>query len=186
MSDVPQIITVGHGTTESEEFAALLHQANVVELVDVRTAPGSRRNPQFAKTAMEQWIPEHDIGYRWDKRLGGWRKLAPDSPDTEVRHASFRAYAGHMRSPEFLAGIADLLDLGRAAKGAVAVMCSETVWWRCHRRMIADYLVLARQLPVHNLMPGGKLPAHAPMPAARVAAGPNGPQLIYDVPPDPA
>src|SRR5690625_3553589 len=129
---------------------------------------------------MERWLPEQNIGYRWDKRLGGWRKVAPDSPDTAVRHPSFRAYAGHMRSPEFLAGIADLLDLATNAQGAVAIMCSETVWWRCHRRMIADYLVLACELPVHNLMPGGKLTPDSPMPAARVAPGPTGPELIYD------
>src|SRR5699024_371254 len=124
-------------------------------------------------------------------------------------------YAGHMRTAEFRAGIADLLELAQqvqqqatqqrndegpspepdSAAGApatespnpaVAIMCSETVWWRCHRRMIADYLVLARDIPVHNLMPGGKLPAHSPMPAARLAAGPHGPELIYDVPDDPA
>jgi len=210
-----RIITVGHGTTPATDFAALLHQAGVVELVDVRTAPGSRRNPQFAKSEMERWLPEQNIGYRWDKRLGGWRKVEPDSPDTAVRHSSFRAYAGHMRTAEFRAGITDLLELAQqvqqqatqqrndegpspepdSAAGApatespnpaVAIMCSETVWWRCHRRMIADYLVLARDIPVHNLMPGGKLPAHSPMPAARLAAGPHGPELIYDVPDDPA
>lgn len=183
MSEIPKIVTVGHGTTPAPEFAALLHQASVTELIDVRTAPGSRRNPQFAQAEMQHWLPENKIGYRWEQRLGGWRKVAPDSPDIEIRHPSFRAYAGHMRSSEFLAGIADVLDLAQHISGAVALMCSETVWWRCHRRMIADYLVLVRELPVHNLMPGGKLPAHSPMPAARVTSGPAGPELIYDVPP---
>lgn len=207
MNALARIVTVGHGTTPATDFAALLHQAGVVELVDVRTAPGSRRNPQFAKSEMERWLPEQNIGYRWDKRLGGWRKVEPDSPDTAVRHPSFRAYAGHMRTAEFRAGITDLLELARkvqqqatknaegpspesktteAIPAAVAIMCSETVWWRCHRRMIADYLVFARKIPVRNLMPGGKLPAHSPMPAARVTAGPHGLELIYDVPDDPA
>lgn len=175
----PRIITIGHGTTPQDEFAQLLHQAGVQHLVDVRTAPGSRRNPQFAKDALAQWLPENDIGYRWEQRLGGWRKLAPDSPDIAVRHPSFRAYAGHMRTPEFRAGIADLLALAQQHT-AVAIMCSETVWWRCHRRMIADYLVLIEKIAVLDLLPGtrsgtkhpvAKLTAHPPMPAARVHAG---------------
>lgn len=179
---------MGHGTAPSEQFADLLQQAHISALVDVRTAPGSRRNPQFGKDALAQWLPEHGIDYRWDKRLGGFRKVADDSPDTAVRHPSFRAYAGYMRTEEFLAGITALLDQATRAEKPVAIMCSETVWWRCHRRMIADYLTLARKLNVYNLMPGtkageqiAKLTLHSPMPAARVAETPAGPELIYDV-----
>lgn len=184
----PQIITVGHGTTPSDEFADLLQQAGIETVVDVRTAPGSRRNPQFGKDALAQWLPEHGIDYRWEQRLGGFRKAAADSPDTAIRHPSFRAYAGHMRSEEFLAGITALLNQATETQKPVAIMCSETVWWRCHRRMIADYLTLARGLEVQNLMPGtnagqrvAKLTPHSPMPAARVAETPAGPELIYDV-----
>lgn len=185
----PRVITIGHGTAPESEFAALLHDASVKELVDVRTAPGSRRNPQFAQDNLARWLPENHIGYRWDQRLGGWRKLAPGSPDTAVRHPSFRAYAGHMRTAEFRAGITDLLRLARD-RGTVAVMCSETVWWRCHRRMIADYLALIEKIEVLDLLPGpksgsaqpaAKLRPHPPMPAARVSAGEHGPELIYDV-----
>lgn len=175
------IVTVGHGRATETDFADSLRAAEVKHLVDVRTAPGSRHNPQFKREAMEEWIPAAGFSYRWDKRLGGWRKLSDDSPDVALRHPSFRAYAGHMRSPEFMEAITDLLYPIPVAQtpGRTAVMCSETVWWRCHRRMIADYLTLIHGLKVFHLMPSGKLTQHPPLQEARVVSG-DSPYLVYD------
>ncbi len=153
-------------------------------LVDVRSAPGSRHNPDSAREAMAHWLPEAGIGYQWEPRLGGWRRApkgSGESPDVGLRVESFRSYAGYMRTPEFAAAVDDLLVT--AAAEQVAIMCAETVWWRCHRRMIADYLTLVRGVGVRHLMHDGKLRQHRPIPEARVA----GEVLIYDGPsPEPA
>lgn len=175
------IVTVGHGRATEADFAESLRAADVKHLVDVRTAPGSKHNPQFKREALEDWIPGAGFSYRWDKRLGGWRKLSDDSPDVALRHPSFRAYAGHMRTADFVEAIGDLLHPMPAAPASerTAVMCSETVWWRCHRRMIADYLTLIHGLEVFHLMPSGKLTQHPPLQEARTAGG-DSPYLVYD------
>ncbi|MDR7300204.1 DUF488 domain-containing protein [Haloactinomyces albus] len=171
-----RLLTVGHGTASLEEFAELLGQAGVALVVDVRSAPGSRRNPQFARSELERSLPARGIEYRWDKRLGGFRKLAEDSPDRVWRHRAFRAYAGHMRTAEFRAGIEDLLaGTGEGHPGAV--MCSESVWWRCHRRMIADYARLVHGITVEHLMHDGRLTEHPPLEGARLRE--DG-LLVYD------
>jgi uncharacterized protein (DUF488 family) len=169
-----ELLTVGHGTQSADALAALLAGAGVSALVDVRIAPGSRRNPQFMRAELERWLPAAGIGYRWDKRLGGYRRLAADSPDTALRNESFRAYAGYMRTAEFAAGLADLIAQARQER--TAVMCSETVWWRCHRRLIADHLLLLDGLVPLHLMPGGRLSEHRPTSGVRVADG----TLVYD------
>jgi len=158
-----RVFTFGHGTASQDEIAALLRGAGVELVVDVRTAPGSRRNPHVARRELERWLPEHGIGYRWDKRLGGFRRPPADSPDVFWREEMFRGYAAHMRDPEFLAAVDDLLRESRDQ----AVMCSESVWWRCHRRMVADFLVLARDVPVDHLMHDGRLTPHEPTAGAR-------------------
>jgi uncharacterized protein (DUF488 family) len=160
----PTVRTFGHGTASQEDIAGLLREAGVERLVDVRTAPGSRRNPHVARAALEEWLPESGIEYRWDQRLGGFRRPAPDSPDVFWREPMFRGYAAHMRTPEFAAAIEELL----AYDGVQTVMCSESVWWRCHRRLIADFLVLARNVPVEHLMHDGRLTPHEPAPGARL------------------
>ena len=104
------LLTYGHGTESSERTVATLRAASVASLVDIRIAPGSRRHPQFARAAMESWLPEAGISYRWEKRLGGFRKPGPDSPDTAWHEDMFRGYAEHMRSGEFLAAISAVLD----------------------------------------------------------------------------
>jgi uncharacterized protein (DUF488 family) len=149
---------VGHGTTPEEKFGHRLAAAEVAWLVDVRIAPGSRRNPHLGRDALERWLPRHGIRYRWDKRLGGFRKIPPESPDVALRNESFRAYAAHMRTVEFLTAVDELL--ADAAERRTAVMCSESVWWRCHRRMVADFVALARGFQVRHLMPDGRLEAH--------------------------
>ncbi|GDY32248.1 DUF488 domain-containing protein [Gandjariella thermophila] len=172
---VTPLLTFGHGTATAERIVELLRGAGVEQLVDVRTAPGSRRNPHVARTAISEWLPEHGIGYRWEKRLGGFRRARPDAPDTALRNRAFAGYAGHMRSPEFLAAVDDLLAEARLRR--TAVMCAESVWWRCHRRMIADFVVLARETPVLHLGHDGSLARHAPTDAAR--RRPDG-LLVYD------
>ncbi|RCG27776.1 DUF488 domain-containing protein [Streptomyces diacarni] len=175
VEDVPPLLTLGHGTAGRAELTRLLHGAGVRSLVDVRTAPGSRRNPDVHRDALSDWLPAEGIGYRWDKRLGGFRRAAPDSPDTFWRNASFRGYAGHTRDPDFLAAMDDLLD--EASQATTAVMCGESVWWRCHRRLIADFAVLARGHPVRHLAHDGRLTDHPPTPGARLRE--DG-LLVYD------
>jgi uncharacterized protein (DUF488 family) len=157
MADRP-LVTFGHGTADIEKITALLRGAGVVSLVDVRTAPGSRRNPAVARTELERSLPERGIAYRWEKRLGGFRKVPPDSPDVIWRNDAFRGYAAHMRTDTFRAAADGLL--AEAAEHPTAVMCSESVWWRCHRRMIADVALLARGVPVDHLMHDGRLEEH--------------------------
>jgi uncharacterized protein (DUF488 family) len=121
-------------------------------------------------------LPQVGISYQWDKRLGGWRKAPADSHDTALRNQSFRGYAAHMRSSEFLAAIEDLLVGARGER--TAVMCAESVWWRCHRKMIADFLMVARGVEVQHLMHDGTLRAHPPSPQARLL--PERGVLVYD------
>ncbi|MFI7453989.1 DUF488 family protein [Nonomuraea sp. NPDC049714] len=169
------LLTFGHGTATRDRLAALLLEAGVTAVVDVRTAPGSRRNPDAGREALAEWLPAAGLGYRWDGRLGGFRKPAPDSPDVFWENASFRGYAGHTREPDFLAAMDELL--AQAATGRTAVMCAEAVWWRCHRRLIADFAVLARHATVQHLAHDGRLTDHPPTPGARLRE--DG-LLVYD------
>lgn len=171
------VVTFGHGTAGAEEITRLLRDAGVEHLVDVRTAPGSRHNPQVGRGEMERWLPESGIDYRWEKRLGGWRKDPPDSPDTALRNRSFGGYAAHMRSDEFAAAVADLITETTAA--TTTVMCSESVWWRCHRKLLADFLQLTGTANVRHLMHDGKLREHRPSPEARLL--PEAGLLVYDL-----
>jgi uncharacterized protein (DUF488 family) len=169
------LVTFGHGTASADRIAELLLEAEVAAVVDIRIAPGSRRNPHVARSELERWLPERGIGYRWEKRLGGFRSAAPDSPDTAWREAAFRGYAAHMRSAGFLAAIAEVLD--QTASQRTAVMCSESLWWRCHRRLVADFASTAREVPVGHLMHHGRLVAHQPTPGLRLR---DDGLLVYD------
>ncbi|MFB9569899.1 DUF488 family protein [Saccharopolyspora hordei] len=171
-----RVLTFGHGIADATTIAELLHGAGVRELVDVRTAPGSKRNPDATRSAMQQWLPEAGIGYRWERRLGGWRTAHADNPDTALRNRSFSGYAEHMRSAEFRAAVDDLL--AGAATALTAVMCAESVWWRCHRKMIADHLTLVRGVDVGHLMHDGAVRPHRPSPEARL--DPDRGVLVYD------
>ena len=170
------LLTFGHGTATAQRIVALLRGAEVGALVDVRTAPGSRRSPHVAREAIGAWLPESGISYRWERRLGGWRSARPDSPDTALRHRSFSGYAAHMRSPEFLSSVDELL--AGAARERTAIMCAESLWWRCHRSMIADFVTLARDVPVLHVMHDGTLQRHRPSPLARRR---DDRLLVYDV-----
>lgn len=152
------LFTVGHGTLPAEEFAALLVAAGVVSLVDVRTAPGSRHNPQFGRVEMARWLPSHGVAYRWEQDLGGFRKPLPDSANTGLRHPAFRGYADYMATPPFAAALSRVLDA--AAERPTTVMCSESVWWRCHRRLVADAATLVHGVEVVHLMHDGARRPH--------------------------
>jgi uncharacterized protein (DUF488 family) len=171
---VLRLDTVGHGTLAAEDFAALLAGAGIERLVDIRAFPGSRRNPQFGRDAMATWVPEAGIDYRWMAGLGGRRRPVEGSRHTALRNESFRAYADHMASDEFLGAVDELLDL--AAEVPTVVMCSESVWWRCHRRLVADHLVLVREVPVTHQMQDGRRTEHVPTEGVRVEDG----ALVYD------
>lgn len=156
------ILTVGHSTHPLQEFIELLHGARVRAIVDVRRLPGSNRYPWFNEDALSQSLPEARIDYRRAASLGGRRTVSRDVP-VEVnalwRNRSFHNYADHALGDEFTRGLEGLIHedelIGADADSAVAVMCSEAVWWRCHRRIIADHL-LARGIAVGHLMPDGR------------------------------
>ncbi len=173
------LFTVGHGTLPEAEFGELLRGAGLAEVVDVRSYPGSRRNPQYGQARMARWLPAAGVGYRWDRRLGGRRRLTAASPNTALRHEAFRAYADHMDSPDFRAALDELV--WRSAATPTAVLCSESVWWRCHRRLLADALVLLRAVPVVHLFHDGRQAPHTPSPVARVLPD----RLVYDVDAEP-
>jgi uncharacterized protein (DUF488 family) len=179
------LITYGHGTEPAERTIALLQAASVALVVDIRIAPGSKRNPQFARSELEQWLPEAGIAYRWDKRLGGYRKPSAGNPDIAWREDMYRGYAEHMRGPEFLAAIdavlADATSTEDTAPGATprraAVMCSESSWQHCHRRLVADFVQAARGVQVRHLTHDGTLQEHVPSPGLRLRE--DG-LLVYD------
>jgi len=175
MDDV-ELLTVGHGTLASDELARLLQGAGVRALVDIRSFPGSRRHPQFGREELEAWLPEAGVDYRWDKRLGGRRRPLPDSPHVALRHDAFRGYADHMSGAAFAAGLDELL--AGAARTRTVAMCAESVWWRCHRRLLSDAAVLTRQAQVVHLMHEGRLLPHRITEGARLTE--DG-RLVYDV-----
>ena len=160
------LLTVGHGTLAAEALVQLLAGAGVAQLVDVRSYPGSRHNPQVAREQMEVWVPEGGIAYRWERRLGGRRRPRPDSPHHALRNDGFRGYADHMEGADFRTALGAVL----ADEPLTAVMCSESVWWRCHRRLVADALV-AQGRAVCHIGPDGRLAPHELTEFARVAEG---------------
>lgn len=177
-----RLLTIGHGTASEEELAALIRGADIQSLFDVRTVPKSRRHPQFWREQLERWVPQRTgSSYRWDPALGGFRTADPNSPNVALRHPSFRAYADYMETDAFAAALDELL--AQTAASHVAIMCSETLWWRCHRRLISDAALLLHGVPVEHVMHDGKLRPH--IPTAGVRTTPDG-KLRYDVLFDPA
>jgi uncharacterized protein (DUF488 family) len=169
-----RIQTVGHGTLPAEGLVDLLAGAEIDLLADIRSFPGSRRNPQFGRDEMARWLPEDGVTYQWMRPLGGRRRPVEGSRHTALRNESFRAYADHMQTAEFLQGVDELLATADAA--TTAVMCSESVWWRCHRRLLADHLVLIRGVTVTHLMHDVRRTPHPPTEGVRV----EGDTLVYD------
>jgi uncharacterized protein (DUF488 family) len=161
------LYTVGHGTRSTEELVAVLSQVGVGRLLDVRRYPGSRRSPHLARQVLSTTLPAAGIAYEWwGHELGGRRSRAPASHHPALRNDAFRAYADHMGSPEFRTALEGLVASARGATAPSALMCAETLWWRCHRRLIADALVLRGVEVVHLVRVGG-LESHRLHPAAR-------------------
>jgi uncharacterized protein (DUF488 family) len=145
--------TIGHSTHTFDAFAALLSAHSITQVADVRTLPKSRRHPQFGTAALAQSLPTRGVAYAHVARLGGWRHADPGSPNTAWRNVSFRGYADYAGTHEFAEGLAQLREL--AARGRTAMMCSEALWWRCHRRLIADRLVVDGDTVRHIDSAGG-------------------------------
>jgi uncharacterized protein (DUF488 family) len=170
-----RLLTLGHGTASAEALVALLEGAGVERLVDVRTAPGSRRHPHVRREAMAGWLGAAGVAYRWEPELGGFRRPDPGSVNTALRHPAFRGYADYMRTPPFWAALDRLL--AEAAERPTVAMCSETLWWRCHRRLLADAAELVRGAEVLHLDHRGRLERHRPSDGVRR----DGDLLAYDV-----
>jgi len=159
------VLTVGHSTRPIETFIELLRSHGVTQLVDVRTVPRSRHNPQFGQEALQASLAGAGIGYAHAPGLGGFRRPAPDSPNAGWRNLSFRGYADYMQTPEFDAELMNLLELARTDR--VALMCAEAVPWRCHRSLIADALT-AHGVTTCEIASPKRLQPHRLPPFARV------------------
>jgi uncharacterized protein (DUF488 family) len=171
------IWTVGHSTRALEAFVALLAESSIALVADVRRFPGSRRHPQFNREALEAGLGRAGIAYRHLPELGGRRsRRAPGSPNTAWRVEAFNAFADYMATPEFEAGLSELI--ARAGATRAAILCSEALPWRCHRRLIADALIV-RGWTVRDIVRPGKVEPHPLTPFARVA----GHRLTYPAEP---
>jgi uncharacterized protein (DUF488 family) len=167
-----KVFTIGHSTRPLEDFIALLKHYAITELVDVRTIPKSRHNPQFNGPELAHVLRNHHIGYRHQKNLGGLRHAHADSINTAWHNASFRGYADYMQTEEFSAGARELIKL--AHEKTVAIMCSEAVPWRCHRSLIGDAL-LVRGVNVEDIFSMTSAKPHTLTPWASV----DGTKITY-------
>jgi uncharacterized protein (DUF488 family) len=167
-----QIFTIGHSTHSIDEFVKRLKAHGVELVIDVRRFPGSRRYPQFNKDSFAESMESEGIGYVHLESLGGRRKARPDSRNTAWRNESFRGYADYMETEEFARAAKELTELAR--EKIAAIMCSESLWWRCHRSMIADYLK-AGGWQVTHIIDEKKTEEHPFTSPARVHEG----KLVY-------
>ena len=166
------IYTIGHSTRTSGEFIALLETYSIEMLVDVRSYPGSRRYPHFNKENLSKELPVKDILYRHIPGLGGRRKASSQSKNIAWKNEAFRGYADYMETGEFKKGRDELEKIGSGYR--TAFMCSEAVWWRCHRSMIADYLKVNGWTVLH-ILNNKKAPEHPYTAAAKIVDG----NLLY-------
>jgi uncharacterized protein (DUF488 family) len=164
-----ELLTIGHSTHSIDEFLALLSQHGIQVLADIRRFPGSRRLPQFNQGNFAAVLQDAAVGYHWIEALGGRReKGAEKSVNLGLRNESFRNYADYMATEEFRRGVEQLLSVAEGKP--TAFMCSESVFWRCHRRLVADYL-LVKGISVQHIMPTGTLQPHSLTEGARVECG---------------
>ena len=164
--------TIGHSTRSIDEFVSMLKSVGVAFVVDVRTVPRSRTNPQYNNDALPQSLASFQIGYERIAALGGLRskdRNAPPSFNAFWRNEGFHNYADYAMSNNFRAGLARLCELGRNQR--CAIMCAEALWWRCHRRIIADYLLAAGEEVFHLIGPRKVEPARMTGAARLVASG---------------
>jgi uncharacterized protein (DUF488 family) len=164
--------TIGHSTHTLDALARLLAAHGVRCVADVRRFPGSRRHPQFGRDAFEAGLRAHGVGYAHIEALGGRRSVAAGSTNDAFENAAFRGYADHTASAEFADGLERLQALAAAAP--TAVLCAEALWWRCHRRLVADALI-ARGWVVDHIGPDGRLARHELTPFAVV----EGDRIVY-------
>jgi uncharacterized protein (DUF488 family) len=162
------IYTIGHSTRSAEAFVELLRVHAIGQIADIRTIPYSRRHPHFSKEVLESYLEREGFGYRHFPALGGLRKSRRDSPNTALRHPGFRGYADYMGTQAFTEGVESLLPF--TAVRATALMCAESVWWQCHRRLLADALVVRGFEVRHILSSAGPKP-HELSEFARVDGG---------------
>lgn len=169
-----QIFTIGHSNRPIEEFIRLLEAHGVKRVVDIRTIPRSRHNPQFNSDELSKSLMRAGIDYTPMKELGGLRHAKRDSINTGWKNASFRGFADYMQTPEFAAGIDSLIEV--AAEKPTAIMCAEAVPWRCHRSLVADALV-ARKIGVEHILSATRTQPHAVTSFAKV----HGLEITYPV-----
>jgi uncharacterized protein (DUF488 family) len=174
--NTPLILTIGHSTRSFEQFTNLLSTNGVECLVDVRRFPHSPRHPQFGEESLPGRLHEQGIGYRHLPGLGGRRRPKPDSPNAGWRNPSFRGYADHMAKADFAENFRRLLEL--CGRGRTCIMCSEAVWWRCHRRMIADALVV-RGFPVEHVLGESRRQYHELTAFAQIVDEDGVKRLVY-------
>jgi uncharacterized protein (DUF488 family) len=155
--DSSTLYTIGHGAVDIATFAGYLRDAAIEALVDIRRFPGSRRHPQFGSSALSEALHEIGIAYRHAEDLGGRRHPSTGSPNSGLRNDGFRGYADWMTSGAFREAFTNLMSELRDRR--TTVMCAETPWWKCHRRLIADASVLLANAPVVHLI-GGKQSGH--------------------------
>lgn len=167
--------TIGHSTHTFDELLALLARFDIEAIADVRRHPGSRRQPWFAREALEKSLPERGLSYLWIPALGGRRRPKPQSPNTAWRNESFRGYADHLGTAEFAQGLDELLALARERR--TAMMCAEVLWWRCHRALISDVLK-AQGIEVVHILDEKQTKVHPYTSAATVIDG----RLSYAAP----
>ena len=160
--------TIGHSTRTVEVFIDVLAAHEIEALVDVRRFPGSRRLPQFGTEALSTSLRSAGVSYRWIEALGGRRRPDPESPNDAWENEAFRGYADHTGSEEFAEGLFELLMIANGVR--TAVMCAELLWWRCHRRIIADVLVALRY-EVRHIRDAGDAEPHELAPPARMVDG---------------
>ena len=153
---LPELWTIGHGTVPLAEFVGYLERARIARLVDVRRFPSSRRNPQFAAAELERALTAAGIAYERAETLGGRRRAPADSPNRGLRNDGFRGYADWMGTDAFRRAFGELT--AAAARERTAVMCAETPWWKCHRRLIADAAVLLGGFSVTHLIKDKEIP----------------------------
>lgn len=166
------VMTVGHSTRSGKEFIRILKAHQVRRLIDIRTVPRSRHNPQFNRSQLSNALHSARLHYRYMPGLGGFRHARPDSSNTGWRNASFRGFADYMQTPEFQENLDDLIKAARSER--VAIMCAEAVPWRCHRSLIADAL-LARGIEVQEITSSTHTRPHTLTPWAKI----NGTQVSY-------
>ena len=164
----PTVWTVGHSTRPLEEFLAVLDAYGIELVADVRRFPGSRRLPQYAEPALDAALAARGIAYHWLPAPGGRRRSTAATPELGWRHPAFRAYAEHMATEEFADGLFELLMLASGLR--TVVLCAEVLWWRCHRRIIADVLT-SLDVPVVHIRDGRNAEPHRLAAPARLVDG---------------